>query len=384
MLPYWRLSAYYFFYFAFIGAFSPYFGLYLAAIGFSPWHIGVLMSLMQVMRLVAPNVWGWLADRRGAGMPIVRLAALASTAGFASFLFTRSFEGMFAGMALMSFFWSAALPLVESYTLSHLGNQPGRYGGIRLWGSVGFIAAVLAVGYVLDAAPIGSLLWIILGILAGILACALAIPDRRGRAGAATPAPLRDVLARPEVRALLAACFLMSAAHGALYVFYSIYLVAQGYGKGAVGWLWTLGVLAEILVFLYMPQLLRTFSLRAILIFSFGCAVVRFLLIGWFVEQPWVMVVAQLLHGATFGAYHAAAVAAINRWFTGSHQARGQALYGSVSFGAGGMVGGVLSGYTWETLGPAITFSLGSLFALAGLLLVLQGWRSSVPEPATP
>lgn len=85
MVPYWRLSAYYFFYFAFIGAFSPYFTLYLQSLAFSAWDIGVLMSLMQLMRVLAPNLWGWLADRLGAKTPIVRGAALMSLAGFSCF-----------------------------------------------------------------------------------------------------------------------------------------------------------------------------------------------------------------------------------------------------------------------------------------------------------
>ena len=46
MIPYWRLSGYYFFYFAFVGAFSPYFSLYLQSIGRSAAQIAVLMSLM--------------------------------------------------------------------------------------------------------------------------------------------------------------------------------------------------------------------------------------------------------------------------------------------------------------------------------------------------
>ncbi|MCB1941567.1 MAG: MFS transporter, partial [Candidatus Accumulibacter sp.] len=109
-LPYWRLSGYYFFYFAFIGAFSPYFGLYLQSLSFSAWDIGLLMSQMQLMRLFAPYLWGALADRLGRRLAIVRLAALLSLLGFSSFFAVRSFEAMLVAMALLAFFWSAALP----------------------------------------------------------------------------------------------------------------------------------------------------------------------------------------------------------------------------------------------------------------------------------
>ena len=378
MLPYWRLSAYYFFYFAFVGAFSPYFTLYLQSIALSATDIAILMSLMQVMRMVAPNVWGWLAEHTGRRLFIIRLSALASLAGFGVFFLTTRFDGLFVAMASMAFFWSAALPLVESLTFAHLGAGASRYGSIRVWGSVGFIAAVLGIGYVLDFLPLDATLWMTALVLAGIVLCALALPEAAAQRFPRPGASLRETLHRPEVRALLGACFFMSAAHGALYVFYSIYLVDHGYDTAFVGWMWTLGVLAEIVVFMLMPRLMRVFSMRAILVFAFGCAVLRFVLIGWGVGSLGVLVFAQLLHGATFGAYHAAAIAAVNLWFPGRLQSRGQALYGSLSFGAGGMLGGLLSGFAWETIGPAWTFTCGSGFALGGLLWLLRGWRAGL------
>lgn len=379
MLRHWRLAAYYFFYFAFIGAFAPYFSLYLQSLQFSAWDIGVLMSLMQVTRIVAPTMWGWLADRVGAKTPVVRAAAVLSVVGFAGFFATRNFAGVFVAMAALAFFWSAALPLVEALTLGHLGTAVARYGRIRLWGSIGFIAAVLGVGYLLDHMPIGTILWVCQMLLGGIMLCSLLVPEAPALRHEADHVSLRAILGRTEVLRLLGACFLMAAAHGPLYVFLSIYLVDHAYSKAAVGSLWTLGVVIEIGVFMYMPRLLRSFSLHGILRFSFLCAVVRFLLIGWAVEVPGAVVVAQMMHGATFGAYHAAAVAAVSQWFGGRHQARGQALYAGVSFGGGGMVGGLVSGYTWELLGPALTYTVGSLFALLGFLVL--GGKSGVSSP---
>ena len=375
MLPYWRLSGYYFFYFAFIGAFSPYFALYLQSLSFSATNIAVLMSLMQVMRIVAPNLWGWLAERSGMRVPIVRLSALASLAGFSIFFVTTEFAGVFIGMALMAFFWSAALPLVESLTFNHLGSEGHRYSSIRVWGSVGFIAAVLGIGYALDHLPIASMLWMTALVLGGIVVYAFTVPDAGTAPAQREGISLVATLRRPEVKALLGGCFFMSAAHGALYIFYSIYLVDNGYGKSVVGWMWTLGVVAEIAVFLLMPRLMRRFSMRAILLVAFLSAIVRFVMIGWGVGSLGVLLVAQLLHGATFGAYHAAAIALVNQWFPGKLQSRGQALYGSLSFGAGGMLGGLLSGVTWESIGPAWTFTIGSGLALVGLVWLMRGWK---------
>ena len=381
-LPYWRLSGYYFFYFAFIGAFSPYFGLYLQSLSLSAWDIGLLMSQMQLMRLFGPYVWGTLADRASRRVPIVRLAAIASLIGFSAFFLAHDFGTLLVAMALMSFFWSAALPLVETLTFDHLREEPGRYSRIRVWGSVGFIVAVMGTGWVLDYVPLPALLWVCIGMLAGILLLALLMPEASLHVATGDSPPIGTVLAQARVRALLGACFAMSVAHGALYIFYSIHLAANGYGNTVIGALWSLGVLAEIVVFMAMAKLMRRFSLRLILLACFATATVRFIAIGWGVESLVLIVLAQLLHGLTFGAYHAAAIAAINRWFPGRCQARGQALYSSLSFGAGGLLGGLFSGWSWEALGAGITFSISSASAAVGMWLVWV-WVREVDDPVS-
>jgi PPP family 3-phenylpropionic acid transporter len=370
---YRRLSAYYFFYFAFIGIFSPYWSLYLQMLGFDAREIAVLMSLLMVMRVFAPTVWGWLADRSGRRHWIVRLSADLSLIAYVGVFFGSSFPWLFGVMAVMSFFWSASLPVVEATTFSVLKERTGDYGVIRVWGSIGFVLAVVGVGYFLDWAGVATLVWLALGAKIGIALSARSVPETGASARAAGAGPAWRVLVRSEVLAFFAACSLMAAAHGGYYTFYSIYLVDHGYSKGDVGWLWALGVIFEIGVFLQLPRLMGRFTIRQILVFSFACAVVRFTVIGWAVDNVWSIALAQVLHAATFGSYHAAAVAAVHHYFRGRHQAQGQALYTSLSFGAGGALGAVASGYTWETLGPAMTFSLASAAALLGLILIV--WR---------
>lgn len=376
-IPYWRLSGFYFFYFAFIGVFLPYFGLYLQTLSFSAWDISVLMSQMQLMRLFGPYLWGTLADRFVSRVPIIRLAGLIALMASASFFHIRSFEAILVAMAVLSFFWSATLPLVETLTFEHLRENPERYSRIRIWGSIGFIVAVMGAGALLDHVKLPSMLWMIVFALAGTLLYAIVIPEAEPALHHADHPPVLKILRQRRVVALFSACFSMSAAHGALYVFYSIFLSDHGYSKSVVGGLWSLGVLAEIAVFFYMSRLLRVFSLRTILLLSFSAAVVRFMMIGWGVEQPFVLVFAQVLHGLTFGSFHAAAITVVNRWFLGRTRSRGQALYSSLTFGAGGLVGGLISGWTWDHLGGELTFALSSIFALIGLILVMVWIRET-------
>ncbi len=365
-VPYWRLSAFYFAYFAPVGAAAPYFSLYLVSLGFAAAEIGMLLSVGQLMRVVGPNFWGWVADRSEQRARIIRITLALGGACFGGLFFIDSFRGILSLLLVIGFFTSASMPLTESLTLAHLRGASSRYGSIRLWGSIGFIVTVTLIGYALDALPVASLLWMVLATYALGWLFSLALPDARPAGSRAGAGPVWTILRRPEVAALLGACFLMILAHGPQYAFYSIYLVDHGYSKAAVGWMWSLGVIAEIIVFLLMPMMMRRHSITDILLVCFAATVARFLMIGWGVDSAPVLLAAQLLHGLTFGAYHAAAVTVIHRWFTGAHQVRGQAIYLSVSFGAGGVLGSLLAGLGWDRIGPAWTFSAASAAALAG------------------
>jgi len=95
---------------------------------------------------------------------------------------------------------------------------------------------------------------------------------------------------------------------------------------------------------------------------------VRFLVIGWAADWLLLLLGAQLMHAATFGAFHAAAVAAVHRVFPALAQARGQTLFSSLGYGAGGAVGALLAGWAWQLAGPGVAFSLSAAAALAGVL----------------
>jgi len=377
-VPYRQLAGFYFFYFAYIGAFAPFFALYLDGVGLSAAEIGTVMALPPVTRALAPYLWGWLADAADRRLGLVRATALAGLACWLGLFVSAAFLWICAVVLAAGFFLSAALPVVEAATLSHLGEHTGRYGAIRLWGSIGYIVAVVGVGYALDLLPARTLLWIVTIALLGTLAFAWLVPDARQAPHAADQQPIAQVLKRPAVIALITACSLMAVAHGPYLTFYSIHLVDHGYSKGLAGWLWALGVICEIAVFLWLPRLNAVCTLRSILIASFALAAVRFLAIGWGADSLALLLLAQTLHAASFGSFHAAAIGIVYQFFRGRHQARGQAIYSSLTFGVGGTLGAIASGYAWEPLGAALTFTLAAFAALAGM--VLLWWKLPTQE----
>jgi PPP family 3-phenylpropionic acid transporter len=190
--------------------------------------------------------------------------------------------------------------------------------------------------------------------------------------------PLRKVLGKPHVAGLLLACFCMQASHGPYYAVYSIYMQSYDYSSYLTGWLWGIGVIAEVIVFLFIHRVFTRVSLRHLLIFSLSVAIVRWVLIASFPQHLWIMLFAQTLHAVTFGIYHVTAIQFIHQFFKGRHQGRGQALYSSLSFGAGGALGSFYSGFAWDYLGRSWVFGLSVVFAFLGLWVAVRYVRSEM------
>ncbi len=370
--PYWRLSGFYLFYFAALGALLPYWGLYLQSLGFGAREIGELMAILMATKIIAPNVWGWIADHTGKRMMIVRLGSLLSAVAFAGVFWGVSYWWMASILCLFSFFWNATLPQFEATTMSHLGDSTHRYSRVRLWGSVGFIIAVVTVGPMLEAQGVDLLPVVLLVLFVAIWFSSLTVPERAARHLPLDHEPLRDVLKRPNVMVLLVICFLMQVSHGPYYTFYTIYLESYGYSHSTIGQLWALAVIAEIAVFLVMHRCLPRFGVRLLLLVSLALTSLRWVLVAWFAELLLVMVFAQLLHAFSFGVFHAVAISLIHKNFAGRHQGKGQALYSSVSFGAGGAVGSLYSGYTWDGLGAEWSYLLAAMASAAAFLIAWQ------------
>ncbi len=374
-----NLSRFYFIYYFFVGAFVPYWGLYLQAEQFSAADIGILMSLFQISRIFAPNFWGWLADYTKKRVVWIRLTASLGLIGFIAVFWAHGFWWLFFVMAALSLFTSSTLPLSESLVLAHLATTNGHYSRIRMWGSLGFIVAAVILGFLIDAFGIKSLLWFLLAVQITLYALTFKLPEAVVAPHAHDQFSVWQIVKQPAVIALLVGCSLMVTAHGVLYNFYSIYLAEHGYSKTMIGFLWAMGVICEIGVFMLMPKIMTRFTLKTILLISLVLAVIRFSMIGLTPDHLYLLLLAQCLHAFTFGSFHAASVEVITQFFNGRHQAKGQAIYNSVAYGVGGAVGGLAGGFALQYLGGQYTFMLAAAFPLVGFLVIALGMRLAQP-----
>jgi MFS transporter, PPP family, 3-phenylpropionic acid transporter len=365
---YWRLSTFYLVYFALLGTLVPYWSLYLQDAGFAAAQIGLLMAIPQITKLGAPNLWGWLADRTGQRLRVIRAGNFLAAVVFTGVFFAEGFWAMVWVLAGFSFFWNAVLAQFEVVTLDTLGDRSHRYSQVRLWGSVGFILAVLLVGVLLDRVSVSILPWVLWGALWLIWFCTLFLPRSQSQPRRSVPGSLINVMRQPGVAAFFACAFLMQLSHGPYYTFYTIHLVEMGISRTVAGGLWALGVMAEVGVFVVMHRLLVRIPIKQIVVGSLLLAALRWLVIGTVADNLIWLVFAQLLHAATFGSFHAAAMAWLHRTFIGGNAGQGQALYSSLGFGAGWAVGAGLSGMIWASFGAA-SFLLAAMVALAAACL---------------
>ena len=368
----WAFGSFFFLYFAYVGLVSPYASLFFLERGFSVIEIAALMSMLQVTRIVGPFAWGWLSDYLSNRIGIIRFSACLAAIVFLCIYFLHSYIGFFVWMFVLHTILSSLMPLGESATIHALYKDNSfdkRYGRLRLWGSIGFIAMVLAAGELFQSKSIE--LYPIVGMIV-LLALALitfCLHEPKMERRKMVKGELMVVLFNPDVRWFLASGFFMIFAHAALYVFYSLYLADLGYDKFQIGLFWALGVLAEVVFFYFQSKVLSRLDAEVILQAAFGIGVIRFILIA-FLPITSVLILAQLMHAGTFAAHHSAATKLLQRWFTGPLQARGQALMATISYGLGGTLGGLCAGWIWEASQPRDVFVM-SAFAcgLAGMAI---------------
>lgn len=373
-VPYWRLSSLYFFYFAAVGVVSPYWGVYLDHLGFSGADIGLIVATPMFTRMLAPNAWGWLADRSGRYLLVIRVGAVLACVAYVGVLVSREFWGLLLYTALFTFFWNAILPQFEVITLDALRDKTHHYSRIRLWGSIGFIVSVVGLGFLFDVRSVALLPPVLMAILCAIAIATFTIPTK----GAAKAVSLGDGLwltvRSSRVRYFLSAAFLLHVSHGAFYGFFTLFLLEHGYSSSVIGCIWAVGVVAEIILFLKAPALLRRFSLWHCYLFSVLAAVLRWVMVGVWVDSAWVIVAAQILHAFTFGLAHSVAIETVRQTFAPASRGKGQALYSSVCFGGGGALGAYVCGYLWMWE-PASCFYFAALMAFGAAGITYFGMR---------
>ncbi|NCT66413.1 MAG: MFS transporter [Rhodanobacteraceae bacterium] len=373
-LPAARLASFYLAYYAALGAFTPYWSLFLKARGQDVAAIGVLMSLWYGTRIVAPSAWSWLAARSPRPVRWLRIGSALTLGSFALFLLPLDFAGLFTAMCVFCFAYNAVMPQFEAITLSHLVGRMERYGRIRVWGSIGFIVIVAAFGVVLDHVAMTLLPLLMLPLYVGLFASSCVNDYGSGsRDAAAAPNGFREHLMKPEVIVFFLVALLAQVSFGPYYTFFSIYLEAQGYRPATLGTFWTIGVAAEVVMFFVSARVFARWDATWVLAAALASAALRWWLTALFPDNALLLATAQLTHALNFAGLYAACMQLLVRYFPGRLNGHGQGIYYGFSSGVGGVIGALLAGALWKLDDGRTAFLVGGALAAvaAGLALLM-------------
>jgi MFS transporter, PPP family, 3-phenylpropionic acid transporter len=365
------MSTQYFLYFGTMGIFLPYFNLYCHHIGLTGFEIGSLSAVRSVTFALFPLFWGALADRLGNRRFLYIFCNFTSMLVWTLFFFTISFWPMLIITAFYGFFFSPIISFLETATLETLAQGKRNYGRIRVWGSISFIIAVIGIGKLTDFFSTRLILY---GICFGALlqsGFSLCLPKTVVLPPHAKEKKSPPMLTRNMVVFLICG-FLMLVSHGTYYGFFSIHLDALGCSKTFIGISWAIAVIAEIVVMINSGRLFRHTALETVLFYSFIIAAGRWLLLFLF-DSPLVIILGQLTHAFTYGAFHMASILYMDQLSPDKAKTMGQSVNNAVTYGLGLMTGFFLSGALFTPLGAQTLFLVSAGIALAGGILFRYG-----------
>ena len=376
----WRSATFFFAYFASAGVYGTYLAVWLTERGLTPSQIGLVIALVSTTQIFGPNLWGEIANRSGRVALWIRAGVAAAMLCALLLIIAQGALWLGALLFAIGVATAGAISLNETLLMRLVGDDTKTYGRARAFGSAGFVAGVMLSGLIFQWTGIGWFAVLYALVMVTAVWAAKRLPEVSVSAMRVAHEPLGVLLRRGEVVVFYLLCFLMVVAQGPFLAFLSLHLIESGYGKIGVSTLWTVGVVAEILVFLRLRRVEGEARVHRLMLIAFVLTGLRFILTGWLAATPVVAFAAQALHAFTFGVFHVCAMQRIRALFAPAHYAHAQGLYIAISYGIGGLAGAAISGWIYEHAGGAWAFTFGGAVALIGAVVVANLVRQGLPS----
>ncbi|MFC5325707.1 MFS transporter [Bradyrhizobium oligotrophicum] len=363
-----RLGLFYGAVFALSGTHLPFFPVWLRAIGLDASWIGVIIAVPAVTRFTVLPMITALAEHRQALRSVMRLTTFATATGFAVLGFQHQPWLVFSVYVAICSLWTPVVPLTDAYALRGVLSYGLNYGRLRLWGSAAFIVGTLLCGGLADVVPATELIWIIVSVALCGAASSLLLQPLPPLPRSTGPVPNgRSLLGSGRFLCIIASSALIQGSHAAYYTFSAIEWTTQGLSGLTIAWLWTMGVLAEILVFALSPRF--TMAPASLVAIGAVAAVLRWILTA---QEPHALGLAavQISHGFTFGLTLVGTMGLLVRQVPPNLTARGQGYYAAAS-GVVGSAASVLSGPVYAAYGPGVYYVMAGMAGAGGVLMWL-------------
>ena len=359
------LGAYYFFYFALVGVYVIFMPKALLELGYSPVEVGIIYAAAPFMRFLLPFVFRHYVSLTP---KVYQLSLLFTFIG--TLLFLQTVESFWVYLSANLLFGAAmgiSLPYVETIALDSLSRH--HYGKVRLWGSLGFMGIALWLGKVLSS-PYEALYYLsAMAFLTLLFGTILTRYDNMSHPVAQDDASF----SLRKYWAFWASIFLMQVGFGGFYNFFTIYQTDHGVSLEMTSWMWSFGVICEIVMLYFQGPLLQR-NLLNILQFATLVTAARWMMLYLFPDSVTLVFASQSLHAISFALYHTAAITYVFSLYTQKKLA--QQFFLGIAFGLGGSVGAVLSGKIYgEYLFLVESFITFSAFAI---LLIHQRRKKEI------
>jgi PPP family 3-phenylpropionic acid transporter len=376
-----RLAFAYVAVFFWMGAYLPYWPVWLAQRGMSPSEVGILLGVIPWTRVLASPLAGSWADRHGRPDRLATILSLAWVLAMASFALASDFPSLLLIMIAVGLVHAPIIPLLDGLTIAAEAEGRVRYGPVRLWGSASFIAASWVGGELLEAHGEAIVLWMLVGAAALTAASSAMLPVGIGKGLSEPEAPVVLIEPPPQPTptpepfsartwpfiGFLVVTALLHAGHAVLYAFGTEHWRAHGLDTSTAGLLWAESVLAEIVLFAYAARVDRWLSPRSLWLLAGITAAVRWAVLASTVSLPW-LVLTQALHAFTYGALHLGAMAYIRQRVPPDARARATTLYSAAATGLALGIALPLAGELYDHMAGGAYWVMSALAALGTLL----------------
>lgn len=354
------IALFYFFYFALIGVHIIFIPKILSMVGFEPTAIGIIFASAPLVRFAIPFLFlrGFRLSQK-TFFSALTLMALGAVGFYPSL---ESFGALLTVNILFGIGIALILPYIEVIALEQIGKE--RYGKIRLFGSLGFIAVALVLVKFLTSAPIGILFLIAMALATLLFGALIGLKEGKIPSNECDNADETCRFSIKEHIPLWIGFFLMQVSFGPFYNFFTIYTTDHGVSLETTVWLWSFGVIAEIVMFYYQGKLLMR-NLHALLWITAFITAFRWLSVALFPNSLAVLFASQSLHAFSFALFHTAAISVL---FSLYHARRlSQQFFFGISYGLGGFVGALGAGVIYQHI-PSMLFIAGSFAALGATI----------------
>lgn len=361
-----KLSFSYFAYFGILGLIVPYLSVFLDGRHYTSMEIGEILAIFTATKIVGPTLWAMLADKSGKQLSIIQLGSGLALLSFTLLFWMTGYWSVTFALALFSLFWTAILPQLEVMTMISIRRSAKIYARIRLWGSVGFIVLAIIAGKVIEQFNSEAFTYIGWLILLALFISSLQLKQPRAvYKKSSEDSSLLSRLVLPSFLLFFISGLLLQVSFGPYYSFFALFLRDLAYPSYAVGLFISFGVVAEIAVFFVAGRLYQLFGARLLIVFSLLVTAIRWYITGHFADNVYILLLAQLLHAASFGLYHSASIQFVQQHFQSNQQNRGQAIYIAGVYGIGGAIGAYVSGYLWKDgFGAVQSFEFAAIMCL--------------------